>query len=143
MKLHGCPEEVDRCLKHVAAHRDVLCTDKTGTLTVDEVHLFKALDIAGQESLEILRLAYANSSFQAGPFHKPQHISPDSKSCISDCTVEPQNLQALMRSTSMKYPRPWISAARSPWRSSGWSMRIAASRQGPYAHSLAWHGILK
>lgn len=52
---------------HTIACRDVLCTDKTGTLTMDEVHLFKALDTAGKESMEILRLAYANSTFQASP----------------------------------------------------------------------------
>jgi len=53
----------------VSACRDVLCTDKTGTLTMDEVHLFKALDIAGCESLDILRLAYAKSRFQARLWH--------------------------------------------------------------------------
>lgn len=42
----------------------MLCTDKTGTLTVDEVTLLKALDLAGNESLDILKLAYANSRFQ-------------------------------------------------------------------------------
>ncbi|BDA47243.1 probable magnesium-transporting ATPase, P-type 1 [Coccomyxa sp. Obi] len=45
---------------------DVLCTDKTGTLTVDEVTLLKALDMAGQDSPDVLKLAYANSRFQVG-----------------------------------------------------------------------------
>lgn len=49
---------------HGQWRRDVLCTDKTGTLTVDEVTLLKALDMAGQDSLDVLRLAYANSRFQ-------------------------------------------------------------------------------
>ena len=39
---------------------------------MDEVHLFKALDTAGKESLETLRLAYANSYFQAPPLASPQ-----------------------------------------------------------------------
>ena len=51
--------------------RDVLCTDKTGTLTVDEVILLKALDTAGRDSLDILKLAYANSVFQAYRFLCP------------------------------------------------------------------------
>lgn len=46
--------------------RDVLCTDKTGTLTVDEVTLLKSLDVNGNDSREVLKLAYANSHFQVG-----------------------------------------------------------------------------
>jgi Mg2+-importing ATPase len=42
----------------------VLCTDKTGTLTVDEVTLLKSLDVDGRDSEEVLKLAYANSHFQ-------------------------------------------------------------------------------
>ncbi|CAL8460948.1 g479 [Coccomyxa elongata] len=45
---------------------DILCTDKTGTLTIDEVALLKALDPTGKEDLDILKLAYANSRFQEG-----------------------------------------------------------------------------
>ena len=46
---------------------------------MDEVHLFKALDIAGKESLEILRLAYANSSFQAGLLASFRHLACSAK----------------------------------------------------------------
>lgn len=45
---------------------DVLCTDKTGTLTVGVVKLDGALDIAGQPSVEVLRLAGLNANFQSG-----------------------------------------------------------------------------
>jgi Mg2+-importing ATPase len=45
---------------------DVLCTDKTGTLTEGVVKLDGALDIAGNPSEEILRYAYLNASFQTG-----------------------------------------------------------------------------
>lgn len=31
---------------------------------MDEVTLLKALDVAGQDSLDVLKLAYANSRFQ-------------------------------------------------------------------------------
>lgn len=45
---------------------DVLCTDKTGTLTKGVARLNAALDGQGQASAELLRLAYLNASFQAG-----------------------------------------------------------------------------
>lgn len=46
---------------------------------MDEVHLFKALDTAGKESLETLRLAYANSYFQAPPLASPHYLAYPSK----------------------------------------------------------------
>ena len=45
---------------------DVLCTDKTGTLTLGVVHLDGALDVEGQPSQEVFRLAYLNAQFQTG-----------------------------------------------------------------------------
>jgi Mg2+-importing ATPase len=45
---------------------DVLCTDKTGTLTMGVVHLDGALDPEGQPSEEVFRLAYLNAQFQTG-----------------------------------------------------------------------------
>jgi len=45
---------------------DVLCTDKTGTLTEGVVRLDGALDAQGQPSDEVLRLAYLNAYFQTG-----------------------------------------------------------------------------
>jgi Mg2+-importing ATPase len=45
---------------------DVLCTDKTGTLTEGVVQLDGALDVAGQPSNEALRCAYLNAHFQTG-----------------------------------------------------------------------------
>jgi Mg2+-importing ATPase len=45
---------------------DVLCTDKTGTLTEGVVRLDGALDPAGQPSEQVLRLAYLNAHFQTG-----------------------------------------------------------------------------
>lgn len=43
---------------------DVLCTDKTGTLTQDKVVLIKHLDAEGRESVRVLEYAYLNSFFQ-------------------------------------------------------------------------------
>ncbi len=45
---------------------DVLCTDKTGTLTEDEIVLEKYLDVTGKEDQRILRHAFLNSYFQTG-----------------------------------------------------------------------------
>lgn len=45
---------------------DVLCTDKTGTLTKGVVQLDKTLDFAGEPSEQVLHLAYLNSHYQTG-----------------------------------------------------------------------------
>ena len=45
---------------------DVLCTDKTGTLTQDRIILKRHIDIGGRESDEVLQYAYLNSHFQSG-----------------------------------------------------------------------------
>jgi Mg2+-importing ATPase len=45
---------------------DVLCTDKTGTLTEGVVRLDGALDTQGQSSEVVLRYAYLNAYFQTG-----------------------------------------------------------------------------
>jgi Mg2+-importing ATPase len=45
---------------------DVLCTDKTGTLTRDEIILEKHCDVALRESDDVLALAFINSHFQTG-----------------------------------------------------------------------------
>jgi Mg2+-importing ATPase len=45
---------------------DVLCTDKTGTLTEAKIRLERNLDLSGQESPRVLELAYINSFFETG-----------------------------------------------------------------------------
>ena len=45
---------------------DVLCTDKTGTLTEGVVRLDGALDLTGQPSAAVLRYAYLNAHYQTG-----------------------------------------------------------------------------
>ena len=45
---------------------NILCTDKTGTLTEDKIVLEKYLDIKGDEDLRILKHAFLNSYFQTG-----------------------------------------------------------------------------
>ncbi|MEG2109649.1 MAG: magnesium-translocating P-type ATPase [Clostridium sp.] len=45
---------------------DVLCTDKTGTLTEDKIVLENHLDIHGNEDIRVLKHGYLNSYFQTG-----------------------------------------------------------------------------
>jgi Mg2+-importing ATPase len=45
---------------------DVLCTDKTGTLTQDRVILERYCDVGGVDDVRVLVLAYLNSHFQTG-----------------------------------------------------------------------------
>ena len=45
---------------------DVLCTDKTGTLTETKIRLEKHVDPQGNESDRVLELAYLNSFFESG-----------------------------------------------------------------------------
>ncbi|KAL7751946.1 hypothetical protein RI367_002468 [Sorochytrium milnesiophthora] len=45
---------------------DVLCTDKTGTLTIDQVQLFQYLDREGNKSEQLLHWAYLNAKLQTG-----------------------------------------------------------------------------
>ena len=45
---------------------DVLCTDKTGTLTLDKIVLEQYCDIVRKKDEDVLRLAYINSYYQTG-----------------------------------------------------------------------------
>lgn len=45
---------------------NILCTDKTGTLTENKIILEKYLNTKGEEDIGVLKYAYLNSSFQTG-----------------------------------------------------------------------------
>ncbi|MBB3211588.1 Mg2+-importing ATPase [Herbaspirillum sp. Sphag1AN] len=45
---------------------DVLCTDKTGTLTQDKIFLERHTDILGEPNDEVMQYAYLNSYYQTG-----------------------------------------------------------------------------
>jgi Mg2+-importing ATPase len=45
---------------------DVLCTDKTGTLTLDKIVLEKHCDVVRKDDEDVLRFAYLNSFYQTG-----------------------------------------------------------------------------
>ena len=45
---------------------DILCTDKTGTLTLDKIILQKYINVEGNEDLSILEYAFLNSYYSTG-----------------------------------------------------------------------------
>jgi Mg2+-importing ATPase len=51
---------------HDFGSMDVLCTDKTGTLTEAKIRLIRNLALSGAESLRVLELAWLNSHFESG-----------------------------------------------------------------------------
>ncbi len=51
---------------HDLGSMDVLCTDKTGTLTEARIRLEKHVDVEGRDSARVLELAYLNSWFETG-----------------------------------------------------------------------------
>jgi Mg2+-importing ATPase len=51
---------------HDLGSMDVLCTDKTGTLTEARIRLERHLDPRGRDSARLLELAFLNSHFQSG-----------------------------------------------------------------------------
>jgi Mg2+-importing ATPase len=51
---------------HNLGAMDVLCTDKTGTLTEAQIKLARHIDMAGNDSERVLALAWLNSHFESG-----------------------------------------------------------------------------
>jgi Mg2+-importing ATPase len=45
---------------------DVLCSDKTGTLTLGRITVDRHVDVAGREDEDVIRLAAVNSAYQTG-----------------------------------------------------------------------------
>ena len=45
---------------------DILCTDKTGTLTQDKIVLENHTDVSGKVSERVLHAAWLNSHYQTG-----------------------------------------------------------------------------
>jgi magnesium-transporting ATPase (P-type) len=55
--------ENDTLLKKIVGAMNILCTDKTGTITQDRVILEQHLDIRGNENIEVLRRGFLNSFY--------------------------------------------------------------------------------
>jgi len=83
---------------------DILCTDKTGTLTEGVVSLDGAHDAQGQVSEAILRYAYLNAHFQTGLtnrwmmrfrllLRRPSLTSAPRKKWMKSPTIFPQTIE--------------------------------------------------
>lgn len=51
---------------HDLGGMDLLCSDKTGTLTEARIKLVREVDLTGAESRDVLRMAYLNAAFETG-----------------------------------------------------------------------------
>jgi Mg2+-importing ATPase len=67
---------------------DVLCTDKTGTLTEDRVVLMRHCNVAGRESDDVLRDGYLISYFQTGLKNLLDRAILDSPDFHAKATIE-------------------------------------------------------
>ncbi len=68
---------------------NILCSDKTGTITEGKVNLKDTLDITGKHSDKVLQYAWLNASLQQG-FHNPidEAICSGYKGPVNDYTVQ-------------------------------------------------------
>lgn len=66
---------------------DVLCTDKTGTLTQDHVMLQRHCDVTGKDDDGVLALAYLNSHFQTGLKNVLDHAVLDHRHLHGEMSV--------------------------------------------------------
>jgi Mg2+-importing ATPase len=53
---------------------DILCSDKTGTLTTGEVRVHSACGLDRQQNAEVLQMAYLNAAFESG-FNNPMDVA--------------------------------------------------------------------
>ena len=68
---------------------NVLCSDKTGTLTEGTVRLHSALDVNGQASEKVLRYACLNAHFETG------FANPIDEAIRAQCKFDPSSYQKL------------------------------------------------
>ncbi len=73
MSKHGVIVKKLSAIQNFGA-MDVLCTDKTGTLTEDRIELVKYVDAEGKPDENIFKYAYLSSSFRSG-FKNPLDVA--------------------------------------------------------------------
>ena len=66
---------------------NVLCSDKTGTLTEGMVKLAGAIDVNGNTSEQVMRLAYLNASFESGFVNPIDTAIRELKQFEADCAL--------------------------------------------------------
>ncbi|QSF13594.1 magnesium-translocating P-type ATPase [Mycoplasma sp. Mirounga ES2805-ORL] len=74
---------------------DVFCTDKTGTLTLDQIVLEKHLDVDGQENNKVLKYAFLNSYYQTGLKNLLDKTIIEKTEELSDIDLQLRNLETL------------------------------------------------
>ena len=79
---------------------DVLCTDKTGTLTQDQIILKRHLDIRGKECDQVLEYAYLNSYLPVRPQEPARRRRPEAR---RTATSRPEGRRPASR-RSTKFP---------------------------------------
>jgi Mg2+-importing ATPase len=67
---------------------DVLCTDKTGTLTQDKIALTRHADVFGHSSDEVLKFAFLNSHYQTGLKNLLDHAVLDHVELAAELKLE-------------------------------------------------------
>ncbi|WP_248797643.1 magnesium-translocating P-type ATPase [Pseudomonas sp. MWU13-2105] len=67
---------------------DVLCTDKTGTLTQDKIAVARHTDAYGQVSVEVLNFAFLNSYYQTGLKNLLDHAVLDNVELAEELKLE-------------------------------------------------------
>jgi len=67
---------------------DVLCTDKTGTLTQDKIALARHADVFGHPSEEVLSFAFLNSHYQTGLRNLLDHAVLDHVELAAELKLE-------------------------------------------------------
>ena len=73
---------------------NILCTDKTGTLTEDKIVLEKYLNIKGEEDYSVLKQAFLNAYFQTGL-----------RGSIDEAIIERANKQGLAETVSSEFKK--------------------------------------
>ncbi len=101
---------------------DILCTDKTGTLTQDRVVLERHVDILGHESEDVLNYAYLNSYFQTGlrslidrAILDAAELDPSGCRLVDEL---PFDFQRRRMSVVVEYEETMCSSAKARWRRS-------------------------
>jgi len=79
---------------------DILCTDKTGTLTMDRVILEHHCDVIQKESDAVLVDAYLISHFQTGLRNVLDRAILDHREVLDQVTLAPTKRSTRSRSTS-------------------------------------------
>lgn len=74
---------------------DILCTDKTGTLTLDKIVMVNHYDVEGDVDTEVMQYAYLNSSFQTGLKNLLDKAILDHEKATKESIVEYQKIDEI------------------------------------------------